>query len=202
MTSGRKKINIILDLDQTLISAETYTKRFKKENKEQLKNFNFFKMEEYYYVIERPGLQEFLDFLFKNFNVSIWTAASKDYALSIIQYIILKESGRKLDYVFFSYHCGISKKEKGTPKKLSIFWKKYGMKGYDKHNTIIIDDLKEIYESQKRNCIKAKPFYFKKKKSEQDEFLKKLQSCLQENIDNDKLSSKQIIQNVESCIKN
>ena len=42
------------------------------------------KKDGHYKVFERPGLQEFLDYLFANFNVSVWTAASKSYALFII----------------------------------------------------------------------------------------------------------------------
>jgi len=107
----RHKSNIVLDLDQTLISSEIIKEFDFTQNKEKSKKFNFHNMDEYYLVFERPGLQSFLDNLFENFNVSIWTAASKDYALFIIEKIILKNNPkRKLDWVFFSYHCRISKK--------------------------------------------------------------------------------------------
>ena len=81
------KPNIILDLDQTLISAEVSEEHNFKKYEMKSKLFDYKDMDGYYIVYERPGLQKFLDYLFENFNVSIWTAASKDYALFIIEKI-------------------------------------------------------------------------------------------------------------------
>ena len=63
------KINVILDLDSTLICAEPIESLPKGDFSE----FKVYNMDDYYKVFERPYLQEFLDFLFANFNVSIWT---------------------------------------------------------------------------------------------------------------------------------
>lgn len=135
-------------------------------------------MEGYYIVFERPGLQKFLDFLFENFNVSIWTAASKDYALFIIEHIILanreNKPQRKLDWIFFSYHCDISKRIKKGTKDLSVIWEDYKLDGFSKYNTVILDDYDEVYNTQKHNCIIAEPFEFAAEKSENDDFLERL----------------------------
>ena len=135
-------------------------------------------MEGYYIIFERPHLQEFLDFIFENYDVSIWTAATKDYALFIIDKIILTKPNRKLDYIFFSYHCNISKKIKKSSKDLSMLWDIYKIVGYNKNNTIILDDYDEVYISQKDNCIIAKQFKFINDNSEKDDFLKKLKRKL------------------------
>jgi TFIIF-interacting CTD phosphatase-like protein len=82
---NKKKLNFILDLDQTIISGEPVEEYSIEKNKKKASKFRFETMENYYIIFERPGLQQFLTFLFKNFNVSIWTAASKDYALFIIK---------------------------------------------------------------------------------------------------------------------
>ena len=67
---NNKKINFILDLDQTIISGEpTEEYNFEKNKKKALK-FRFETMENYYIIFERPYLQPFLTFLFKNFNIS------------------------------------------------------------------------------------------------------------------------------------
>ena len=167
------KVNLILDLDQTLISAEAEEDYDFKKHKEKAKNFDFEDMEGYYIVFERPGLQKFLDYIFNDpvFNVSVWTAASKDYALFIINKFILTKPGRKLDYVFFSYHCDLSDKEKKASKALSMFWDKYGLPGYNADNTIILDDYDEVYNTQKHNCLIAKGFEFTNEGSENDTFL-------------------------------
>lgn len=175
----RHKINVVLDLDQTLISAESSDEYDFKGNMSKAKKFEFHDMDGYYVVFERPGLQEFLDYLFDNFNVSIWTAASKDYALYIIDNIIIQgKSDRKLDWAFFSYHCDISKREKDASKSLEMFWDKYKMQGYTKDNTIIVDDHPEVYETQPDNCVKAAVFEFTHDDSHEDDYLKRLQKSL------------------------
>jgi len=176
----KTKLNIVLDLDATLICAESSEEfDFKKYMFKSCK-FKFHDMDGYYVVFERPGLQGFLDYLFKNFTVSIWTAASKDYALYIIDNIILQDNkpDRKLDWVFFSYHCDISKDEKDASKSLAMFWDEYKMDGYTKENTIIVDDYDEVYNTQPDNCVIAPIFDFSKKGSEDDDFLSLLQKAL------------------------
>jgi hypothetical protein len=169
------KINILLDLDQTLISAESTSDYDFKKNKSKSKKFTFYDMDGYYIVFERPNLQTFLDDLFANFNVSVWTAASKDYALFIIDKIILQNNNkRKLDWVFFSYHCDISQKIKKGSKVLEMLWDVYKIPGYNKNNTFILDDYDEVYNTQPDNCIIAKPFEFEDTNSNKDNFLSKL----------------------------
>lgn len=172
---NQDKPNFILDLDQTLISAEADEDYdFKKYNK-KAKLFEFEDMDGYYLVFARPGLQKFLDYLFANFNVSIWTAASKDYALFIIEKMILAgKPERKLDWIFFSYHCDLSKKKMKKSKHLNMIWDIYKISGYNKDNTVILDDYSEVYKTQPDNCIMAFPFEFKDKDSENDTFLKDL----------------------------
>ena len=167
-------MNVILDLDQTVISAEADEDYDFKKYKNKAKEFDFKDMDGMYLVFERPDLQHFLDFLFENFNVSVWTAASKDYALFIIEKILLCKPGRKLDYIFFSYHCDVSDKIKKGTKDLSMLWDVYKLEGYNKNNTVIVDDYDEVYNTQPDNCIIAPPFEFTKEGSENDRFLKKL----------------------------
>lgn len=178
-----KKINFILDLDQTIISGEPTEEYNFEKNKKKASKFRFETMENYYIIFERPYLQQFLTFLFKNFNVSIWTAASKDYALFIIDKIIVAgNKDRKIDYIFFSYHCGLSKKiKRGSSKELSILWTYYKLPKYTQDNTVILDDyVEDVYKNQKQNCIVAKPFEFKDDNSHKDKFLKDLQNKLRE----------------------
>jgi len=173
------KPNFILDLDQTLISAEALEEFDYDRFKLKAKKFKKVQMENYYLVFERPHLQKFLDFLFDNFNVSIWTAASKDYALFIIEKIVIAgKRNRKIDYIFYSYHCNASEKHKKGTKDLSMIWDIYKLTQYDKNNTVILDDYDEVYKTQNSNCIIAKPFEFTADTSENDKFLKDLKTKL------------------------
>jgi TFIIF-interacting CTD phosphatase-like protein len=174
MPTNLKKPNILLDLDQTIISSEASDELDIERYKEKSKLFRSDNMDGYYVVYSRPYLQEFLDYIFSNFNVSVWTAASKDYALFIIEKIILNNKPeRKLDYIFFSYHCKWSKAEKKYTKKLEMIWDIYKLPGYNSKNTVILDDYKkDVHKSQPNNCIIAPPFEFTKESSEHDTFLK------------------------------
>ena len=174
MPNDPSKKNIILDLDQTLISAEASEELDFKKFKEKSAKFRSDDMDGYYMVYSRPYLQEFLDYAFKNFNVTIWTAASKDYALFIIEKIIINNAPeRKLDFIFFSYHCDLSKKKKKYSKELCMLWDIHKLPGYSEKNTVIIDDYKaDVHKCQPNNCIIAPPFEFPKEDSEHDTFLK------------------------------
>jgi TFIIF-interacting CTD phosphatase-like protein len=168
--------NIVLDLDNTLIFAEALTEfPFKQPGiKDKAIKFTIHDMDNYYIVFERPQLQSFLDYIFENFNVSIFTAASKDYALFIIKNIILTKESRKLDYIFWSYHCDLSQKIYKSTKDLRLLWEHFKIPGYAKNNTVIIDDLDEVYESQPDNCIPIRFFNMLEKNSEHDNELEKV----------------------------
>ena len=174
MPHDTRKINIVLDLDQTLISAEASEELDVEKYKEKSKLFRSDDMDGYYIVYSRPYLQEFLDYIFKNFNVTVWTAASKDYALFIIEKIVLNNiTNRKLDFIFFSYHCDWSKNKKKYSKELCMLWDIHNLPGYNAQNTVIIDDFKsDVHKCQPNNCIIAPPFEFTEDGSENDTFLR------------------------------
>ena len=173
MPHNSNKPFLVLDLDQTVISAEASEDLNFKKYKEKSKLFRSDDMDGYYMVFSRPHLQEFLDYAFKHFNVTIWTAASKDYALFIIEKIILNnQPERKLDFIFFSYHCDLSKKIKKYSKELCMLWDIHKLPGYTAKNTVILDDYKaDVHKCQTNNCIIAPPFEFTEKGSENDTFL-------------------------------
>lgn len=186
-TKHPNSINIVLDLDNTLISSLS-----KDEEtdvlKPRMKQFRWENMEGVYKVFERPGLQEFLDFLFDNFSVSIWTAASKSYALFIIDKFILNNmSNRKLACILYSHHCKKSKKLTKKQKSLKILQSHFTMLNYDMNKTYIIDDHPEVYQCQPQNCIHIKPFNFSDRQSfKDDELLKVVKPKLEKLLKLDK----------------
>jgi len=123
-------------------------------------------------VYHRPYLQDFLDYIFENYNVAVFTAASKDYAAFIIDKIILVKPDRKLDFIFFSYHTDISRKYYNSPKNLKVLWDVFKIRGYRENNTIIIDDLDEVYNgNNNKNVIRAPYFDAADKNCRTDAFL-------------------------------
>lgn len=166
------KINIILDLDNTLINSLT-SDELKSLDKNKRNKFPRYSMDGIYEVFERPHLQEFLDYIFgsKDFRVSIWTAASKSYAIFIIKNIILTKPNRKLDFVLFSQHCRISQKKLNCIKDLSLLWDYLDPNIYTKDNTFIIDDLDEVQDENEGNVFPAHPFEVLDEGSENDKYL-------------------------------
>ena len=175
MSSLNNKPRILLDLDSTLIFAEPTEDYDFNKNKDKASKFKYHDMDGYYIVFERPGTQKFLDFLFDNYTVSVWTAASKDYALFVIQKIILQKSNRTLDHIFFSYHCDISSWKKSGTKDLTTLSDIFNLPGYSKDTTVILDDYDEVHRTQPGQCVIAIPFEFSTENSENDEFLNALQ---------------------------
>lgn len=174
----KSKQNVILDLDNTLLSAEAiedfpFTQAGIKEKALQ---FDIHNMDGYYIVFERPGVQEFLTHLFETYNVSVWTAATKDYALYVVKQILLRnDPKRTLDHILFAYHCDISRELYKCPKNLNLIFNVFRIPGYTPRNTIIIDDLEEIHECQPSQSIRIYPFEILDEGSEYDDELNKVQ---------------------------
>ncbi len=169
----KKKTNLILDLDNTLISSQEYN-TFQKNNK--MEKFIYTVMDTEYIVFHRPHLDTFLDFVFKNFNVSVWTAGTKDYALFIIKHIILSKKNRKLDYILSRFNCNESEFKFGEIKDLNMF---HFDKNYNKENTIIIDDNEDVIKQNKNNSIQVKPFEYTDRSSYTDKELLKVIQILE-----------------------
>lgn len=157
-----KKYSIVLDLDNTLISA--VTQQDIEQHWEKLPEIHRKNMvmkiprtsilDNEYIVFQRPYLQGFLDYLFENFNVSVWSAASKDYVETIVNNVILFDPSRTLDYVLNYNHCILSQQigSKGF-KNLSVLWALSDNDRYFPSNTILIDDLPGVSADNPRHHL-------------------------------------------------
>lgn len=209
----KKKKNIFLDLDMTIIYSTFLKKKDAEEegdkhydidkNKDKALKFNFHNMEGVFVIFERPGLQKFLDFLFENFNVSVWTAASQDYATFIAKNIIL--GGRKertLDHLMFYYHGEkVNEMYYGSSKNLRMLWECYGLEGYNKENTMILDDNEDVYNTQKENCLVAKEFCYYDEGSENEDFLQRVEDLLREYVLKDTLTLSEAVRLINDALK-
>lgn len=184
---NQKPNSIILDLDQTLIAGELLSEiKTQITDKKELKKL-FQQLDDYgllygksefkssdgetYLIFGRPYLQEFLDILFLNFNVSVWTAASKDYAYFVINnFILLPNTNRKLDFIYTRKDCELLMDEHGEflTKPLTKIFDDKSIPLYSHFNTIILDDNEDVYKIQKNNCIKIAPFEIFNKSSKQN----------------------------------
>jgi TFIIF-interacting CTD phosphatase-like protein len=174
-----KRPIIILDLDETLINSEDIKKFNMRKYGAKMNYFTWHEMSDDFYVFERPDLQNFLDFLFENFEVSVWTAASKGYALWILENILkIGTKNRHLKHLFFDYHCKASENIGKGKKDLCILSEQFNLTDYDMKKTVILDDNQEVYETQPSNCITVEEFQFKDKHSYRDKGLEKITMIL------------------------
>lgn len=151
-------MNVILDLDNTIINALEEHEResipLDFQNQFQYHDLTPYGMR----IFARPGLQDFLDFLFANFKVTVFTAAEQEYALFIINNFLLTNPKRKLEYCFFRYHVDIAHKHSKGTKDLRLLFNIFNVKGFYPCNTVIIDDLIDVYESNPDNTIRIRSF--------------------------------------------
>ncbi len=150
------KINIGLDLDNTILNSISQAE-FDNLSKSKKDSLDYIKIDDFY-TFTRPGLQKFLDKLFKNFNVFVWTAGNKPYMTSILEKIIMIDPNRKLDIVLCDNTCDFTECKFGAIKDMRYLWQILKLKGYSEHNTFLIDDLPEIYENDKKHVINIKSF--------------------------------------------
>lgn len=169
------KLNLVLDLDNTLISSISINEMKRISNIKNRK-LDFKVMEKYYNVYYRPHLKKFLDYAFKNFHITIWTAASRDYATFIIDNILMEPSHpnlspkRQLKMFLYDDNCDQSQEfyDNRSPKDLRYL---YNFEGYHPCNTIIMDDLPDVYDANPKQTLSAVYFDAKKKDSDKDDFL-------------------------------
>jgi len=152
-------MNIILDMDQTLIHG----------------NLNSYSI--YADPIPRPHLKEFLEFLFENCkNVSIWTHGLKQWYDVVYQKVFknLIPEGKTFHFVRtretpigdYDDIIQINKKLHDIKSNISsisflkpllVIYKKYPDE-YNENNTFIIDDNPITYSINKENAIEIKPY--------------------------------------------
>ncbi|XP_074276861.1 RNA polymerase II C-terminal domain phosphatase-like 4 [Silene latifolia] len=164
---GQKKLNLILDLDNTLLHAKR-TKKLTLEDKQRVRNDSceLHKVEDGSKLVKlRPGVHEFLKKASDMFELSIYTMGTRDYAHTMADLLSLgsKQDGRS-----------------------PMFWKKIisredctheGQKGLDvvlldRRVVLTVDDKEDVWEESCRaNVIKIAPYCFfedEKRKREVD----------------------------------
>lgn len=103
-------------------------------------------------IILRPYVREFLNYLFQNYTVGIFTAGNAAYAEIIIEQL-------------FNHNPVIALNSEDVMMSQSKYLGYKNLKyvfdivpTFNKQNTIIIDDHQAVYETNKKNCIHLKPF--------------------------------------------
>ena len=152
-----KKINLILDLDDTLIHTESVESVDHLNQKNHIILPNFIGR-----VYFRKYLTEFLKFCYKNFNVSIWTSSNSLYCKEILKLILNDEQYNNTNLILISEDNKIInlktnmiyKNDNSRLKPLNfIFEDKELCKYFKKENTILLDNEDFIKNFNEDNTI-------------------------------------------------
>lgn len=159
-----KKLNIILDIDETLVYF--INKRYFKHSwdllsDEEKSKYTVYSNNSGIFII-RPHLRKFLTFLFKHCNVSLWTLSDKEYAEGVANMFILdKNPNNKLQHILNAdEHGDLAGDLYGNNKDLNWLWYHSEYSCFAECNTILIDDLPKnsLNTSNRKNSITINPF--------------------------------------------
>ena len=153
------KKNLVLDIDNTLISTVPKTFVSITEQNRQAIPLPYITYDNVREMIiyPRPHLQEFLDFVFENYNISIFTAAESNYAYYIIRTLVLQDKpNRKLDFIMTYPHYQNCMYLYEKHKYIDYITSKNN--SYTIENTKLLDDSVLVAMSNPDNIIKAEPF--------------------------------------------
>jgi TFIIF-interacting CTD phosphatase-like protein len=166
-----RRLNVLLDLDNTIINSLEPDEikivnpsfrgfQWSQEPSSFETHFHYEDMDPFFRVYGRPHLETFLDFLFEHFNVGVFTAAESEYALFIVKHFIETKPGRKVNVIFYRYHVDAGEKRYGDGKikDLRLLWEHYKIPYLHPYNTILIDDLIDVKETNPFNVFRIKSF--------------------------------------------
>lgn len=163
----KKKINLILDIDCTLLYASNIKDdRFKYIpiylNKKSLR-----KRKPTFYVYLRPNLQYFLEYCFDNFkSVSLWSLGHKSYVNRInnlLQSIynipkfekVLSRSDYTFDNTFSDFEIFQPRMNILSKNLQRLFNDK---NDFNQNNTLFVDDRINVHENNFKNLIQIRRF--------------------------------------------
>lgn len=168
-----KKYNIILDIDETLINIlyfDDYDMNYITKGPHQ---FDFFMLKDQkFLVFFRPGLKDYLNFVFTHFNVGFWTTGTTDYAEKCLELIltpiqrksinlfIARDKKKRNFYDILNKQNIDLKSEYRNVKCLEYLFKNNIYKSsFKKTNTLLVDDNPIHYGINKgKNIIYVNQF--------------------------------------------
>jgi len=170
-----KKYSVVLDLDGTLVHTLEHSEAYEIERthgpdymSHLIKNFQKLTLDDENVIFLRPHLDTFLDHLFENYNVSVWSAGTPDYVHFIARHIILTKPSRKLEFVFTRDECvrSIDMGSSGE-KNLRLVWDAFRHQSrlnyecnklFHPENTYLIDNTPSVAVDHVNNFIEIPTF--------------------------------------------
>ena len=165
MQNTEKKL-LILDLDETLIYA----------TEEKLDREPDFIVGQYF-VYKRPFVELFLKFCFENFEVAVWTTATKSYAEEILKEIL--KDNQTLKFLWTRERCTLAFDEEEREHFFVKRMSKIRRRGYNLNAVIVVDDSPNVWKDSYGNLVRVNKF----EGDENDDELKFLPTYLEKLLD-------------------
>lgn len=159
-------MNLVLDLDQTLICSKSNSeislkrlKMFEKNPELKYKVYYFGKGEDLIWGVYRPGLTEFIQWATDFFdNVIVWSAGTNIYVKEITR-AIWNEAGLVYPTIIFSREKCTGVNEHTHKIMENLFNDESAKKlNITKYNTVILDDNLNTISKNKDNSIYIVPY--------------------------------------------
>ena len=157
------KILLVLDLDETLIHSSEF----------ELTSYKHDFVYSGFFVYKRPGLDEFLNLVKRDFKIGVWSSASDDYVSEIVKHIFPETFN--LEFVWGRSRCTLKRDLELDTWFFSKPLKKLKGKGFQLERILIIDDSAEKVKDNFGNAI-----YIKEFSGSPDNELSKLSQYLQQ----------------------
>ncbi len=185
MKKTNKKINLIFDLDETLVQMGNTNHN----------NLGFF-IKNNKYVFLRPYCRELLKYCFNNYIISFWTSGSYKYCKIILDIILTPKQYQQTKIIIcksndYYYEIKNNNKYKTIKyykddtlisdyvKSLNLLWNKKEFScDFDSFNTLLIDDNFFLEKINPDNFIKITPWC---RYLHEDNSLLRLKYCLKQN---------------------
>lgn len=158
-------LNLILDLDQTLVHS-LLTRQVPAEvlavykTKLDYAQVNVLGVD--YTIFARPGLQQFLDFAFTNFNVGVLTHSEMPYAEQVVKAFVLPPNKPQRKLVFFLDRSYINEQQASMYRGLKNLGYFFNVNpkppGWHRCNTFILDDNLSVCSANPGNCLTLPKF--------------------------------------------
>ena len=155
----RYPFNIVLDLDNTLVCAVPFSQLHLLPSDLSLIYHDFIVDEinnnNNTRIFARPHLHKMLLSVSKFANISVWTAAGKEYADFVVSRFF--PSSIPIEFLFHSEQVEDAVRTYFRFKPLEYIYSFYPTT-YSQNNTIIVDDLTDVASANPNNSIQIKAF--------------------------------------------
>lgn len=168
------KINLIFDLDDTLVQTPEYNFINGKSNNLNMPNIvdigiiNAEGMVTITYL--RPYLKDLLKYCYENYTVSFWTSGNYFYCIEVLKIILTSDQYDRTKLILSKYnHSNILECKNNVTftndnleilncKPMDIIFNNFENLGFKRNNTILIDDNIFVCNYNKQNTINIVKF--------------------------------------------